>query len=209
MGCVGTLTVGFEGVIDCDHVAWICFGLFVGTPQRKIRGKFFVRQLPVLSNIQSRMSAFSKNLFELLGDSDNEAPAAPAPAAKPAQAAAPAVKEQSARPKTDKPAKRGGKSDGKNSHPIPITCRFSPSGNETLLEDHINLNDMVFDTYAFSKQPEKLYFATMPRFHVKCADKVQQATDILDKTTVHVNHLTMEITHRFSYTRSRLRVYFH
>ena len=137
-GCVGTLTVGFEGVIVCDHVTWICFGLFVGTPLRKIRGKFFVRQLPVLSHIQSRMSAFSKNLFELLGDSDNEAPAAPAPAAKPAQAAAPAVKEQSARPKTDKSAKRGGKSDGKNSHPIPITCRFSPSGNEILLEDHIN-----------------------------------------------------------------------
>lgn len=58
------------------------------------------------------MSAFSKNLFELLGDSDNEAPAAAsAPAAK--QAAAPAVKEQAARPKTEKSSKRGGKSDGK------------------------------------------------------------------------------------------------
>ncbi|CAM0136847.1 hypothetical protein VKS41_007428 [Umbelopsis sp. WA50703] len=55
------------------------------------------------------MSAFSKNLFELLGDSDNEAPAAaPAPAAK--QPAQPAVKEQAARPKTEK-SKRGGKSD--------------------------------------------------------------------------------------------------
>ncbi|KAG2183671.1 hypothetical protein INT43_006679 [Umbelopsis isabellina] len=56
------------------------------------------------------MSAFSKNLFELLGDSDNEAPAAAsAPAAK--QAAQPAVKEQAARPKTEKSSKRGGKSD--------------------------------------------------------------------------------------------------
>jgi hypothetical protein len=87
------------------------FCSYVGTPPPNIEGKFFVRQLSVLSNIQSRMSAFSKNLFELLGDSDNEAPAAaPAPAAK--QPAQPAVKEQAARPKTEK-SKRGGKSDGK------------------------------------------------------------------------------------------------
>lgn len=59
------------------------------------------------------MSAFSKNLFDLLGDGDNEAPAAPAPAAAKPAAPAPAVKEQAAtRPKSEK-AKRGGKSDGR------------------------------------------------------------------------------------------------
>jgi hypothetical protein len=59
------------------------------------------------------MSTFSKNLFDLLGDGDNEAPAAPAPAAAKPAAPAPAVKEQAAtRPKSEK-AKRGGKSDGR------------------------------------------------------------------------------------------------
>lgn len=55
----------------------------------------------------------------------------------------------------------------------------------------------------------KKYFATLFRFHVKCADKIQQATDILDKSTLLVDYLTMEVTHRISYTRSRLWVYFH
>jgi hypothetical protein len=56
------------------------------------------------------MSAFSKNLFDLLGDGDNEAPAAPVPAAK--AAPQPAAKEQVARPKSEK-SKRGGKSEGR------------------------------------------------------------------------------------------------
>jgi Stm1 len=109
------------------------------------------------------MSAFSKNLFDLLGDGDNEAPAAPAPAAAKPVVPAPAVKEQAAaRPKSEK-AKRGGKSDGRQTFQNFISSTQSASKRPTCTHQSFSPSNRIVDS-----SPNNIYYCCIKssvRFH--------------------------------------------